>query len=179
MLGSEWGHNLAHAAAACWVGKPMDALRVTLGMPLVVYYQPEEQSVTPRQHIIRALGGPVFNTLLLPVVLLFKRFTRPNSVAGDAVDSAIGMNVFLAAGSLLPIPGIDGGPILKWSLVLQGRSSAAADEVVKKVNIFTAAGLGAAAAMTLKKKNWVLGGVWAMLAVSALAIGLGWLKEKK
>jgi hypothetical protein len=38
MLGSEWGHNLAHAAAARVVGKPMDAIRITWGMPLVVYY---------------------------------------------------------------------------------------------------------------------------------------------
>ena len=28
ILGSEWGHNLAHAAAARLVGKPMDALRI-------------------------------------------------------------------------------------------------------------------------------------------------------
>ena len=27
-LGSEWCHNLAHAAAARWVGKPMDALLI-------------------------------------------------------------------------------------------------------------------------------------------------------
>ena len=29
VLGSEWGHNLAHAAAANWIGKPMDAMRIT------------------------------------------------------------------------------------------------------------------------------------------------------
>ena len=64
VLGSEWCHNLAHAAAARIVGKPMDAIRITWGMPLVVYYDINDESVTPRQHIIRALGGPVLHNLV-------------------------------------------------------------------------------------------------------------------
>ena len=31
LLGSEWCHNLAHAAAAKLVGKPVDAIRITWG----------------------------------------------------------------------------------------------------------------------------------------------------
>ena len=33
VLGSEWCHNLAHAATAYMVGKPMDVIRMTWGMP--------------------------------------------------------------------------------------------------------------------------------------------------
>jgi len=47
VLGSEWCHNLAHAAAARMVGKPMDAIRITWGMPLVVYYDINDENVTP------------------------------------------------------------------------------------------------------------------------------------
>jgi Zn-dependent protease len=178
MLGSEWGHNLGHAAMARWMGKPMDALRVTWGMPLVIYYQPEEPSITPHQHILRSLGGPLLNLALLPLALLAKLFTRADTVARDAADAAVAMNTFLSTASLLPIPGIDGGPILKWSLVSQGKTPQEASAVVKKVNIYTAAGLGVVAGVTLKKKNWVLGGILALLGTIALAISLGWLKEK-
>ena len=63
ILGSEWCHNLAHAAAAKWIGHPADAIRITWGMPLLVYHDIEDPDITARTHIIRALGGPVINTI--------------------------------------------------------------------------------------------------------------------
>ena len=63
ILGSEWCHNLAHAAAAKIVRHPVDAIRVVWGMPLLVYHDIEDASVTPREHIVRAIGGPVINTI--------------------------------------------------------------------------------------------------------------------
>ena len=92
VVGSEWCHNLAHAAAARLVGKPMDVLRITWGTPLVVYHDIADKTVTPRQHIIRALGGPVFNALVLPVALLLRRRTHPDSVARDVANAAVGAN---------------------------------------------------------------------------------------
>lgn len=150
ILGSEWLHNLAHAAAASLVGKPVDAIRIMWGLPLLVYYDINDQTVTPRQHILRALGGPLFNAMVLPAALLFRRFTRPGSAARDAANAAAGMNAFLATASLLPIPGIDGGPLLKWSLVARGDTPSQADEKVKRINRVTGAGLGLAAGIALK-----------------------------
>src|SRR4030042_6373235 len=43
MLGSEWCHNLAHAAVAYKVGKPMDAIRIFFGTPLLIYYNINDQ----------------------------------------------------------------------------------------------------------------------------------------
>ncbi len=60
VLGMEWCHNFAHAAAARWVGKPMDALLINFGTPLCIYHDVEDPTVTPRQHIVRALGGPIY-----------------------------------------------------------------------------------------------------------------------
>lgn len=177
ILGSEWCHNLAHAAAARFVGKPMDALRVTWGMPLVVYHDIGDQTVTPRQHILRALGGPVFNALLLPFALLFRRSTREGSTLRDVANAAVGMNTFLCTASLLPIPAIDGGPILKWSLVQRGVTSEEADEVVLGVDRAMGAGLGVAAGVAFKKRRWLLGTILATFAALALAIGFGYIKE--
>jgi hypothetical protein len=52
LLGLEWCHNFAHAAAAYLIGKRMDAMRITWGTPLVVYYDINDTTVTPRQHIL-------------------------------------------------------------------------------------------------------------------------------
>jgi len=179
ILGSEWCHNLAHAAAACFVGKPMDALRVSWGMPLVVYYDVNDGTVTPRQHIVRALGGPLCNALLFPFALLLKRLSRQGSVLGEVAGAAVGMNLFLCTASLLPIPGIDGGPILKWALVERGSTPEEADEQVKRVDRIVAGGLGVAAGITLKKRRWFLGSILGMFAALALVVGFGLVKEQE
>jgi Zn-dependent protease len=178
ILGSEWCHNLAHAAAAKLVGRPVDAIRITWGMPILIYFDINDKTVTPRQHITRALGGPLFNLAILPVALIGRYFTRADSPARDVAEAAVGMNTFLSTVSLLPIPGIDGGPILKWSLVERGRTPEQADEVVKKVNLATGVGLGVVSAVVLKKRKYLIGGFAALLGCIALAVGAGWLKEQ-
>jgi Zn-dependent protease len=177
ILGSEWCHNIAHAAAALLVGKPMDALRIVWGMPLVVYYSIDDEKVTPREHILRAMGGPICNALLLPFALMFRRFTRKNSALRDVADAAVGMNTFLSTVSLLPIPGIDGGPILKWSLVERGYTPEAADETVRGVNRVMSGGLGLAAGTAILRKRWFLGSILALLAALALAVGFELVEE--
>ena len=178
ILGSEWCHNLAHAAAAQSIGKPMDALRVTWGMPLVVYYDINDSTVTPRQHIFRALGGPVCNALLLLLALCSRRLTKQRTIPGDVANAAVGMNTFLSSASLLPIPGLDGGPILKWSLVDRGATPEEADETVRAVNRVAGVGLGFAAGIALRRRRRFLGSLLALFATLSLAFGFGLLKEQ-
>lgn len=177
MLGSEWCHNLAHAAAAEAVGKPVDAIRVTWGMPLLVYHDINDPTITPRQHIARALGGPVFNLLVLPFALLFRNWTKPGSAARDAADIAVGTNIFLPVVGMIPIPGIDGGPVLKWSLVARGRTIEEADAVVRRVDGVLAPLFAAGAAVGFKKRRWLLGGLLAQFALLAFSIAVGWFRE--
>ena len=179
LLGSEWCHNLAHAAAAQAVGKPMDALRVTWGMPLVVYYDIEDRQVTPRQHILRALGGPLFNAGLLAFCLALQRASKPDGLAREVADVAVGMNAFLCSVSLLPIPGIDGGPILKWSLVEAGKTPAQADETLRKVNGPLGILLGILSGLFIKRRKHLLGGFLGLLAATSLSIAGGLLRESK
>ena len=179
VLGSEWGHNLAHAAAAYWVGKPMDAIHIIGGMPRVVYYDINDLTVTPRQHILRALGGPCFNLLLLPLVILFGKFTRPKSIARDIADAAVMMNGFIPAAGLQPIPGLDGGPILKWVLVDRGCTIEGADRIVRKVDgvlgiIFALAGV-----LAFKTRRWIIGTLLLQYTAIALCVALGIFKEQK
>lgn len=178
ILGSEWCHNLAHAAAAKLVSRPVDAIRITWGMPLLVYFDINDPTVTPQQHITRSLGGPLFNLAVLPFALLVKAFTRPDSPARDVAQAAVNMNTFLLTVSLLPIPGIDGGPILKWSLVERGHTQEEADQIVKKVNLATGVGLGAVSTIALKKKNYFIGIFSGLLSLVAFLVGTGVLKEQ-
>jgi Zn-dependent protease len=177
ILGSEWCHNLAHAAAARSIGKPMDALRISWGMPLVVYYDVEDEKVTPREHIIRALGGPVCSGALLAIAWLVRDFTPRGSAGREVADAAVAMNLFLSTASLLPIPMLDGGPILKWTLVGREHTRREADEVVKGVNRAFGVGLGVATGVAVKKRRWFIGGILGMFAAIALAVGFGLIEE--
>jgi len=177
ILGSEWLHNLAHVGAAKLVDKPMDALRIAWGMPLCVYYQIEDPDVSPKQHIARALGGPIVNISLMGLLRLLRSFTPLDSIAHEITDAGVGMNLFLSTVSLLPIPGIDGGPILKWSLVECGRTTKDADEIVVQVNKVTGVGLGAAAGVAMKRKRWFIAIILGLLSITSLGVGFGLLKE--
>jgi Zn-dependent protease len=176
--GFEWCHNFAHAAAAYVIGKPMDAMRITWGTPLVVYYDINDPSVTPRQHIIRALGGPLFNAFILPIAALVRSWTHPNGIAREIANTTVGVNTFLCTISLLPIPGIDGGPILKWSLVERGSTPEEADESIRKVNGFLGVVLGIASAIGFKRKQNFFGTLTGLFAVLAIGIGSGLLREQ-
>lgn len=177
MLGSEWLHNLAHAGAAKLVGHPVDAIRITWGMPLLVYFELNDQQVAPKEHLIRASGGPLFNALTLPLWWLVWKWSSGDIVWRDVGEVGVGMNAFLLSAGLLPIPGLDGGPILKWSLVERGASLAEADEIVRKVNGPLAVGMGAVSAAAIKKKKWLPGIIAAMLAVVSALVFTGKLKE--
>jgi len=178
ILGSEWCHNLAHAAVAKTVGHPADAIRVTWGMPLLVYDDIEDEDVTPRAHILRALGGPIINTIFFGAAALLRPLTKPRSVLRDVVNAALGMNAFLILGGMLPIPGIEGGATLKWTLVETGQTPVQADEIIRKVDRVTAVGLGVGAAVAFKKRKRLLGGIFAMFAGFAFAVGVDLLREK-
>ncbi len=177
MLGSEWLHNLAHAAAARLIGKPMDALRVTWGMPLVVYYEPDDPSVMPKQHIVRSLGGPLLNAGLLFPLTCLRSTTEPGTSARELYDFALGTNVFIAAVGLTPIPFFDGGPVLKWSLVRRGQSVEAAEETVRAANRGMGVVLSIASVLALLKRKFLIAWFLGFLGAVAAAVGFGWIEE--
>lgn len=178
MLGSEWCHNLAHLVASNLINEPMDQLRIQFGMPRCVYHEINDLDVAPRQHLIRSLGGPVISLILLTITRFFRMMSKPDSIAGETAKTANQTNMFLSLVSLLPIPGIDGGPILKWSLVDQGCSVEEADEVVRKVNGPLAILLGLFSSRAFAKKNILAGALSGMLGLISLSIFTGWLKEE-
>ena len=178
LLGSEWCHNLAHAAAARAVGKPMDAMRIVGGMPLCVYYDLNDRDVTPPQHILRALGGPLFNLLLLPLALLLRWRARPGTPVREVADVAVGANLFLSTASFTPLPMIDGGPVLKWALVARGRTPLQADEAVRKVNGALSAPMALGSLLAARRRRYPLAIYLGLMALTALGFARGWIQER-
>ena len=177
MLGSEWCHNLAHAFAANKVGKPMDQMRIQMGMPRCIYNKLNDEEITPRQHIIRSLGGPIINLVMLPIAAILRLFSKPDSIANETAKIAYQTNLFLSTTSILPIPGIDGGPLLKWSLVEKGYKIKEADQVVQETNGPLAVLLGLFSSWAFLNKK-ILAGIFSlMLGIISLSIFTGWLKE--
>jgi len=177
LLGAEWCHNLAHVFLADRIGKPMDELRIQLGMPRCIYNEINDREVSPRQHIIRSLGGPIINLLLIPVAALVKFTSKPGSIAWETAHVFLKTNQFLFAVSLLPIPGIDGGPILKWSLVDKGYEIEEADQVVQKTNGPLSIILGLFSSWSFLKNKNLLGIFSGLLALISWAVFTGLIKE--
>lgn len=179
VLGSEWCHNLAHALAAYVISKPMDQIRVLFGMPRCVYDDLNDPNVQPREHVIRALGGPLINAMILPFAFWFRSRTSEGTRARRLANLAAGTNLFLCTVGLLPIPYIDGGPILKWSLVERGRSVEEAERTVQKVNGPLALITALLALFAFRRRKTLIGMLLSAFSISSLGIFMGWIREDK
>lgn len=176
---SEWAHNLAHAATASLIGKPADEIWIVGGMSRLNYHQLNDTSVSPPQHILRALGGPALNALLLIPALIWKKLARQHSLGAELADVAVKTNLFLSTISLLPIPGIDGGPILKWSLVWRGKSPEQADLSIQQLNLALSPLFACIGLRQFHRRQHFWGILWTIFSFSSLSLGMGWLREEQ
>jgi hypothetical protein len=145
---ADFGHALAHTVSARAAGAPMDEVLISQGMPRTIY---NDNDVPPRAHIIRSLGGPIFNALGLLACLLLRAISPAGSVSRElAGDAALGHGLLLG-GSLAPLPIVDGGVILKWGLVEGGREPEEAEQVVQAAGVTTGiVALGAGAGLATR-----------------------------
>src|SRR5689334_20305819 len=103
---SELIHTAGHIISARQAGAPMDQVR--WGILAGTLYR--DNDVTPRQHIGRAIGGPVASGLVSLLWWLAWRVLG-KTLLGHVALAACLQNAFLALGSLLPLPWVDGGMI--------------------------------------------------------------------
>lgn len=128
----DFGHFLGHILGGLWANAPMRRLTFTLPMPLTEY---DEVNISPWQHRTRAAGGPIFNLVVAGLHLALRPLTKAGSLTHHLLTVKAGFHGVMGLLSLLPIPIIDGGSILKWTLVERGRTPAEADETVGRVNM--------------------------------------------
>jgi len=152
LIVADVGHALAHTISARSAGAPMDKIDLTSGMPRTVYY---DQAVPPRAHILRALGGPLYSALGLVLSLVVRSLVPRKTIAHEVAGwSSIGHGLIFA-GSLAPLPIVDGGSILEWSLVESGRSPTEADQVVEQAGIATGIAACTAGAALATRRHWL------------------------
>lgn len=139
----------------------MDEILITADMPRTLY---SNNDVSPHVHQLRALGGPIFNFVGLLLSLGIYGLASSNSIIkGLAWWCALGNGLQLIM-SLSPLPFVDGGTILKWTLVERGRTEREADKRVQQVNW----GLGII--LVIVGIGFVIMGTW---IVGVIFLGVG------
>ncbi len=159
------GHAIAHIFSARYARAPLDEILITAGMPRTLY---PDNKVSPATHRMRALGGPVFSALgLLMSILIYIVSTNYPLVRELAAWSIAGQG-FIFLGCLLPLPIVDGGTVLKWTLVEKGRTEIEADQILRQVNWLIGGIAGIAGAVFLVFQIWIAGLI--IVGVGGIAI---------
>jgi hypothetical protein len=172
MMAADLGHAMAHTVSARYAGAPMDEILLSEGMPRTLYY---DNDVPPRVHRLRALGGPIYNVVGLAIGGLVRCLAPRGSWVREVAGWSCLGHGFIFAGSLFPLPVVDGGTILKWTLVERGRSPEQADKIVRQVDLSLGAALtatGAALAATSRHESPARRWLPALALVVAGAIGI-------
>jgi hypothetical protein len=166
LLVVEFGHDLAHIVSARYAGAPMDEIVISLDMPRTLY---SNNDVSPQAHRMRALGGPIFNALGLLLSLGIYAAAAVNSIPKELAGWwALGHGLQLLM-SVTPVPPVDGGTILKWTLVANGRTETQADEIVRRVGWALGIGIVVIGAGLIVLHVWMAGAI--LMGVGAIVIG--------
>ena len=108
-------HAFGHILSGKMVHSAMDELLITTTRDVNLYHG--DQSTIPSHiHLIRSLGGPVFNLIVAGLLTALAPQITPGFWSG-LVASLISVNSFFGFGSFLPIPSVDGEVI--WRELLR------------------------------------------------------------
>ena len=108
-------HALGHILSGKLVNSAMDELLITATRDVNLYHG--DQSMIPGHiHLIRSLGGPVFNLIVAGLLSAFAPNIAPGFWSG-LVAGLISTNLFFGLGGFVPLPSVDGEVI--WREVLR------------------------------------------------------------
>ncbi|HVU68928.1 MAG TPA: hypothetical protein VHD63_17460 [Ktedonobacteraceae bacterium] len=170
LVPADFGHALAHIFSARYAGAPIDEIWFSAGMPRTLYWNNE---VSPDVHRMRAMGGPIFNVLgLLLSAVIYAVASGHPIIRELATWSAVGHGWILLA-ALLPLPMVDGGTLLKWTLVARGKTEKAADEIVRRIDWALGIVGGIIGVGLFAMQMWIGGVIVAGMSVVVIAIAAG------
>jgi hypothetical protein len=170
LLVAEYGHPLAHIFSARFAGAPMDEILISLDMARTLYLN---NDVLPRVHRMRALGGPIFNLIGLLLSLGIYAVASGNPIATELAGwSALGHGLLLTM-SLFPLPPVDGGIILKWTLVARGNTEREADEMVRRVDWVIGIGTAIIGVGLMVMQMWTAGLILAGMSIVVIGVTVG------
>ncbi len=166
----DFGHALAHIFSARYAGAPMDEILISADMPRTLYWNNE---VSPDVHRIRALGGPLFNAVGLLLSAGVYAVASGHVIARELAAWSAGGHGLLLILSLLPVPIVDGGTLLKWTLVAKGRTEAQADEMIRRVDWVMGIVGGLIGIGFIVMQMWIAGVILVGIGAVVIAIAAG------
>jgi len=173
LLFADFGHALAHIFSARHAKAPMNEILIAGDMPRTIYF---DSDVTPRVHRMRALGGPIFSASCLLISVGVYTIAPDNSILRELAAWSIACHSFIFFAGLLPLRIVDGGTILKWTLVEHGRTEPEADSTIRRIDL----GLGFIATVIgislIVMRMWIIGA--AVIMVSGVIFGVATGKVK-
>jgi hypothetical protein len=123
-------HAFGHILSGKMVNSAMDELLITATRDVNLYHG--NQSIIPGYvHLVRSLGGPVFNLIVAGLLSAFAGSLTPGFWSG-LVASLISTNLFFGFGGFLPLPSVDGEVI--WRELLRPVSNRLKKNVGSEVN---------------------------------------------
>lgn len=122
---------------------------------------------------MRALGGPVFNLVGLLLSAMVFALAANHPIAKELVAwSALGHGLLLIM-SLSPLPVVDGGTLLKWTLVAGGRTETEADAIVRRVAWVIGVMGGLIGLGLVAMRVWVIGLILLGVGVVVIDVAAG------
>jgi len=108
-------HAFGHILSGKLVHSAMDELLITATRDVNLYHG--DQNLVPSHvHLMRSLGGPIFNLCIAGVCSLFAPLVG-HPFWSDLLASLISTNLFFGLGGFLPLPSVDGEVI--WRELLR------------------------------------------------------------
>lgn len=111
-------HAFGHILSGKLAHSAMDELLITATRDVNLYHG-DQSLVAGHVHLMRSLGGPLFNLLIAAVCIALASFVSAGFWA-NLFASLISTNLFFGVGSFLPLPSVDGEVI--WRELLRPRN---------------------------------------------------------
>ncbi len=145
-----FAHSAGHILTARAVGAPMDALVLTAVQQANIYYN---DNVSPDAHLGRAVGGPLASLIAGLTARSLRRLLPSGPFARDLADVFLGFTALIGGLSLVPLPSLDGGALLKWGVYSSTGNLQEAARTVREagMNVALLSGVLAIAAFLLRK----------------------------
>lgn len=123
-------HALGHIISGKMVKSAMDELLITATRDVNLYHG-DQSTVPGHVHLVRSLGGPIFNLIVAGLLSTYASGMAPGFWS-ELVASLISTNRFFGFGGFLPLPSVDGEVI--WRELLRPISNRLKKSVVSKTN---------------------------------------------
>jgi Zn-dependent protease len=113
-------HAFGHILSGKLVHSAMDELLITATRDVNLYHG-DQRLIPGRVHLIRAIGGPIFNLFVAGLCFALATQIVPGFWSA-LVTSLASTNLFFGVGGFLPLPSVDGAVIWRELLrPMQGR----------------------------------------------------------